>query len=230
MDTRHPDVEHALDGVVHQLGRDRRLLGDGHVRGPGGHDQDPGLLPDRRGAVEHEEPRQRMVGQLGQLGADDFGHRRVDARHQDLVVALGKMAGNRDYLVRLLALAENHLREAAAQGPVMIQRGEAAEILVGKAAELGQSRVDIQPSAPDSLQEEPETLDLRAAFGIHVAVGLARVEFQSAGSRRAISSSFMTGPHYAVAVSGGRYPRRKAARSGAGLGRRTRHRLPPEVS
>ena len=104
------------------------------------------------------------------------------------------LAGNRDYLVRLLALAENHLREAAAQGPVMVQSGEAAEILIGQAAKLGQSRVDIQPSASDSLQEEPEPLDLWATFRIHVVVSLARVEHQSASSRRAAPTASRVRP------------------------------------
>jgi hypothetical protein len=44
-------------------------------------------------------------------------------------------------LLRRLALAENDLREALAQGTVMIQRGE-AQVFVGKVAQALESFVD----------------------------------------------------------------------------------------
>ena len=101
---------------------------------------------------------QWVVGQLGHLGPDGFGHRRLDPRHQNAVPALGQAAGDGEHLLGGLALTENHFRDAVAQGPVVIQGGEMPQILVGQAAQLLEGRVHVQLSASNPFQEEADAL------------------------------------------------------------------------
>ena len=97
VDARHADVEETLDLVPHELGRDRRLLGHGHVRGPRGDDQDRPLSRHLRLLrPDHRDPRLGVEHRVLELPLDRRSLRLVEARDQDVGSRLAHRPRHRD--------------------------------------------------------------------------------------------------------------------------------------
>ena len=101
-----------------------------------------------------------MVNGVRQAFLDRAIHLDARAGDEQPVAARDEPLSDGRHLLRRLALAENDLGEALAQGAVMIQRGE-AQVFVGKVSQALESFVDRQIAVADRLQQlfQPRLVD-----------------------------------------------------------------------
>jgi len=101
-----------------------------------------------------------MVNGIRKAFLDRAIHLDARAGDEQPVAARDEPLSDGRHLLRRLALAENDLGEALAQGTVMIQRGE-AQVFVGKVSQALESFVDRQIAVADRLQQlfQPRLVD-----------------------------------------------------------------------
>ena len=88
----------------------------------------------------HGEPRQRVVLEARERGAQARGRVGLEACHQHVGPRRDHALGDRDHLLGRLPLAEDRLREPVAQAAVVVDARE-PEILVGQLAQPGERLV-----------------------------------------------------------------------------------------
>ena len=151
----HSDVEQALDLAVHQLSGDHGLRRDGQVGGTGARDYDAGRSPAVGPAVGHYGPGGLFVHGVGYDlpdGGEYIGRRAGD---QEPVRGLEDFRGDGGYLLRRLALREDHLREACAHGAVVVDLRE-VEVSERENPQLLDDIVGAEPVVLEAVEQGPE--------------------------------------------------------------------------
>ncbi len=151
----HSDVEQALDLAVHQLSGDRGLRRDGQVGGTGARDYDAGRSLAVGPAVGHYGPGGLFVQGVGYDlpdGVEYIGRRAGD---QEPVRGLEDFRGDGGYLLRRLALREDHLREAGAHGAVVVDLRE-VEIPEREDPQLVDDIVGAEAVVLEAVEQRPE--------------------------------------------------------------------------
>ena len=160
------------DGLLaHRLRRDARLLGDGHVGGPGGDDGHPAPPRRRRRARDRDGPRAGVVHGARDLGEEareplalDAGHEQPIAAGEDLVRDAHQVGG------RLPGRVDD-LGVPAPQRAVVVDRRDGRpglplgveRVRVEMRQALGRGP-DGEVAAADGLEEGQE------AFAVHAAM------------------------------------------------------------
>jgi len=133
------------------------LLGHGLVARAG---RDEGHRPrgrfGRLFALDDDGPGGFVVHRLGVVGPDGLVHLRPGAGRQHGALALGETVHDPRHLLNGLALAEDDLREAAPQGPVVVDLGK-PEVLERQVAQAVGGLAGREPAGADGLQQFKES-------------------------------------------------------------------------
>ena len=124
MQARHADVVVTRDLRAHHPGRDRGLFGHRQIGGAGGDDGDAPAGGERVGVEPGAAPvlvvldRGECLPEGVKLGGVDAGHEQAPGLGEDALADRGDLG-------RRLADREHDLRQAIAEGAVVVERGEA---------------------------------------------------------------------------------------------------------